>query len=124
MLISHNLSQFTCDRSCVTYHMSHVMCNMLCVSCHVLHGWRVCYQQGLPRVVLVDSFHIGPVAHFLVCHCYYFLHCYFLLLCHCYYFLYCYYFFGVPPLLFSSLPPLLFSTLGGGVLGGRLYFFI
>ena len=36
--------------------------------------------------------HIGPVAHFLVCHRYYFLHCYYFLVCHRYYFLYCYYF--------------------------------
>ena len=47
----------------VTCHVSHVTCHMLCVTCHMslfififlpsgkASRWRVCYQQGLPRLV-------------------------------------------------------------------------
>ena len=48
----------TCHVSCVTCHMS-------CVNCHVSHvtyhifgepsRWRIFYQQGLPRLVLLHA---------------------------------------------------------------------
>ena len=58
-------------------HMLHVMCHILCVTCHILcvmfHNfisnffgqngraswWRVCYQQGLPRIVLKNFYQKG-----------------------------------------------------------------
>ena len=49
-------SHVTCHKSCITCHVSHVMCHMACVACHIFfyfeaYWWRVCYQQGLPRLV-------------------------------------------------------------------------
>ena len=55
-------------------HVSHVMCHMSRVTCHNVHviffffllfsgqsgeayRWRVCYQRGLPRLVLIYSIH-------------------------------------------------------------------
>ena len=46
------------------HHVSHVTCHMLCVTCHMsgviffkqdggVIWWRVCYQWGLPRLVLL-----------------------------------------------------------------------
>ena len=60
-----------CCMSSVTCHVSHVTCLVSCVMCHPSHAryhlilfffffssskfganrWRVCYQQGLPRLV-------------------------------------------------------------------------
>ena len=51
----------------VTYHMSYVMCHMSHVVCHMSQQQqngqsggasrsRVCYQQGLPRLVLLEIF--------------------------------------------------------------------
>ena len=58
----------TCHVSGVTCHVSCVMCHVSRVTCHLSHvtfisssffqqrvgagWWRVCYQQGLPRLVL------------------------------------------------------------------------
>ena len=56
----------TCHVSCVMCHMSRVMCHMSQVTCHMsffyfyfffgqsgeAYWWRVCYQRGLPRLVL------------------------------------------------------------------------
>ena len=49
--------------SCVTCHVSHVTCHMSCVTCNYYYfiffgqsceayRWRVCYQRGLPRLVI------------------------------------------------------------------------
>ena len=50
----------TCHASCVTCHMSRIMCHMSRVTCHMsfffcgeAYRWRVCYQRGLPRLVIV-----------------------------------------------------------------------
>ena len=53
---------------CVTSHVSHVMCHMSHVTCNIFFGqkggasqWRVCYQWGLPRLVLpMPDFLINP----------------------------------------------------------------
>ena len=47
---------------CVTCHMSRNTCHVSCVMCHKSHDtfffiggaswWRVCYQRGLPHLVL------------------------------------------------------------------------
>ena len=65
-----HVSHFTCHISCVTCLVSHVTCHMSRFTCRVSHvfcllffsfflkqsggasWWRVCYQWGLPRVVL------------------------------------------------------------------------
>ena len=58
---------------CVTCHVSHITCHMSHVTCHILSSsffgqsgkasrWRVCYQQGLPR--LVSS--LLPLTHLLL----------------------------------------------------------
>ena len=65
--VSH-MSRVMCHVSHVTCHVSHVTCHMSCVTCHVSHvtkknlkkcggasRWRVCYQQGLPRLVLFQT---------------------------------------------------------------------
>ena len=57
----------TCHMSRVMCPVSHVMCHVLHVLCHVsfflffffrqsgeAYQWRVCYQRGLPRLVLTD----------------------------------------------------------------------
>ena len=47
-------------------HMSRVTCHVSRVTCHIFfsfffrqsgeaYRWRVCYQRGLPRLVLVES---------------------------------------------------------------------
>ena len=68
-----------CHVSCVMCHVSCVMCHVSCVTCHLSHvtchlshvkiffflskkiqqsggasRWRVCYQQGLPRLVYLQ----------------------------------------------------------------------
>ena len=56
----HNVSRITCHVSHVTCHMSHVTCHISHVTCHIFffwqsgeaYRWRVCYQRGLPRLVL------------------------------------------------------------------------
>ena len=62
MFISHHMSRVTCHLSCVMCHVSHVTCHS--VTCHMyffiiffykVYGatrWRVCYQHGVPRLVL------------------------------------------------------------------------
>ena len=54
---SCHVSYFTGHVSCVTCHMSHVMCHFF----HVFllqsgeaSWWRVCYQRGVPRLVLIE----------------------------------------------------------------------
>ena len=63
-LESWNLGRmFTLSRvSHITYHVTHITCHMACVTCHFIFffsgqsggasWWRVCYQRGLPRLVL------------------------------------------------------------------------
>ena len=43
----------TCHVSCVMCHMSHVILFifLICEACQ----WRVCYQQGLPRIVSIQK---------------------------------------------------------------------
>ena len=59
--------------ACVTCHVSHVTCHVSHVMCHMsqlfnliffffflgqsgeAYQWRVCYQRGLPRLVLSDK---------------------------------------------------------------------
>ena len=72
--VTCHMSEVTCHMSHVTCHMSHVTCHMSHVTCHMSHvtchmsrfiylffffrkigeayRWRVCYQRGLPRLVL------------------------------------------------------------------------
>ena len=70
MFTPHPVSCVTCHVSPVTCHLSHVTCHMSPVTCHLTHVilifcyqkkkilsgeaslWRVCYQRGLPRLVL------------------------------------------------------------------------
>ena len=59
----HPPKHVTCYMSHVTCHMWHVTCDVSPVTCHMSHvkkitfffyiisRWRVCYQQGLPRLV-------------------------------------------------------------------------
>ena len=64
-----HVSSVTRHVSCVTYHISHVTCHMSCVTCTMcsffflqsgeVFGWRVCYERGLPRLVLEQIF--GPI---------------------------------------------------------------
>ena len=60
-----HMSHVTCHMLRVTCHMSHVMCHMsqfllLCGQSGETYWWRVCYQQGLLRLVftfiLVSTF--------------------------------------------------------------------
>ena len=50
----------TCHMSSVTFHMSHVTCHVLHVTFKEkiqsgeAYRWRVCYQRGLPRLVLIN----------------------------------------------------------------------
>ena len=53
----HNMSHVTCQMPCIT-------CQMSCVNCHIIffvgliggaYRWRVCYQQGLPCLVLFNA---------------------------------------------------------------------
>ena len=64
-IMSHVMCHVTCHVMC---HVSHVMCHVSHVMCHVSHvtffffffsgrsgeayRWRVCYQRGLPRLVI------------------------------------------------------------------------
>ena len=63
--MSH-MSYVTCHMSHVMRHMSHVTCHVSCVPCIFSSDFlcwksggagrlRVCYQQGLPRLVLRTS---------------------------------------------------------------------
>ena len=71
--VMHHMSCVTChasnvmrQMSCVTCHASNVMRHMSCVTCHFLSSsfllrqsgeacwWRVCYQRGLPRLVVMS----------------------------------------------------------------------
>ena len=59
----------TCHMSHIECHVSHVMCHVSHVTCHFFFWqiaetcrWRVCYQQGLPRlvfIILVVLFSLG-----------------------------------------------------------------
>ena len=61
------MSCVTCHMSHDTCQVSHVTCYMSCVTCHVsnlifhifvsgaAYRWRVCYQSGLPRLVLLPT---------------------------------------------------------------------
>ena len=44
----------TCHMSCVMCHMSHVMCLLVIFfgQSGEAYRWTVCYQRGLPRLVL------------------------------------------------------------------------
>ena len=55
------VSQVMCHMSRVTWHVSHVMCH----NSHLFfgqsgeaHWWMVCYQQGLPCLVIHYSMHV------------------------------------------------------------------
>ena len=61
---SCHVSHVTCHVSHVTCHMSRVTCHMSHVTCHFsflfgqsgeAYRWRVCYQRGLPRLVLTTK---------------------------------------------------------------------
>ena len=62
-LVSHvtcHMSHVTCHLSYVTCHMSHVTCHMSHVTYHIFliveaSQWRVCYQRGIPCLVLTYS---------------------------------------------------------------------
>ena len=71
MFTLYHVSHVRCHMSCVMFHMSGVRCHVAHVTCQVSHvmyqlfssffflfwqsggasWWRVCYQQGLPRLV-------------------------------------------------------------------------
>ena len=68
-----------CHVSYVMCHVSCVMCHMSCVTCHLSHitssffgqrvgasQWRVCYQRGLPRLVVHQHFPKSFVMGFLL----------------------------------------------------------
>ena len=67
------MSHVMCHMSCVTRHMSHfkyqvshVKFNFCLQSCGA-SWWRVCYQRGIPRLVLIhiefmDVFHLNRVS--------------------------------------------------------------
>ena len=46
------------NKSCLKCHVSHVTCHMSRVTCHMsqffgeAYRWKVCYQRGLPRLVI------------------------------------------------------------------------
>ena len=59
------MSSVTCHMPHVMCHVSHVTCHVSCVTCHIplfflffllqsgwARRWRVCYQRGLPHLVL------------------------------------------------------------------------
>ena len=60
--VMHHMSGVMCHLSCVMCHLSCVTCHVSCVTCHPFlfkknqsggaSQWRVCYQWGLPRIVL------------------------------------------------------------------------
>ena len=58
-----HMSHVTCHVSRVMYHMSHVMCqishdfnfNFFFGQSGETSRWRVCYQRGLPRLVLINT---------------------------------------------------------------------
>ena len=72
--VTCHMSHVMCHMSCVTCHVSHVMCHMSCVTCNFFLSlffgqageacrWRVCYQRGLPRLVLtIITLLISPYA--------------------------------------------------------------
>ena len=59
MFTPHHVSDVTCQMSRVTRHMSCVTCHVLRVTFFLQSGWasrwRVCYQQGLSRLVSNES---------------------------------------------------------------------
>ena len=85
-----HMSRVTCHMSCVTCHVSRVTCHMSCVTCHMSHvtchvskkkfflffffyrkkmeksgeasRLRVCYQRGLPRLVLIAFTYMPGIA--------------------------------------------------------------
>ena len=79
-----HVSCVMCHMSCVTCHVSHVSCHMSRVTCHVsgvtcnyyylfflqsgeASRWRICYQWGLPHLVLVQFRYVGcPKTHLVV----------------------------------------------------------
>ena len=71
--VTCHMSRVTCHVSHVTCHMSRVTCHMSRVTCHNFflsffffgqsveaYRWRVCYQQGLPRLVFTWTWNQGP----------------------------------------------------------------
>ena len=64
--------------SCVMCHLSHVTCHVSHVTCHILffyfyfyflwqsgkvYWWRVCYQRGLPRLVILARASVHGLLH-------------------------------------------------------------
>ena len=62
MFTTHNMSQVMCHVSRVTYHVSRVTCHVFFVVVFLQIGeaywWRVCYQPGLPRLVLTQCYNL------------------------------------------------------------------
>ena len=60
------MSHVMCHVSHVTFYVSHVKCHVSHVMCYMsiiifflqsdeAYWWRVCYQRGLPRLVVMES---------------------------------------------------------------------
>ena len=85
MFIPHYVSGVRCHVSRVMCHVSPVMCHMSPVTCHFFcirkisftkigqsggaSRWRVCYQRGLPRLVLLDMSQWGNRVAWRPWHC-------------------------------------------------------
>ena len=57
----HHMSHVTCHVSYVKCHMLFVQCDIFCIffPSHIgASWWRVCFQRGLPRLVLKDIFRL------------------------------------------------------------------
>ena len=75
--VTCHASQVMRHKSCVTRHMSRVTCNAPLFSFLSFYlifflqsggasWWRVCYQQGLPRLDCIASYHFGLARPLLV----------------------------------------------------------
>ena len=73
-----HVSHVTCHMSRVTCHVSHVKCHMSRVTCHFFfsflfwqsgeaYRWRVCYQRGQPRLVLLVNWNWYVCPGFWMC---------------------------------------------------------
>ena len=60
MFTTHNMSQVMCHVSRVTYHVSRVTCHVFLCFLQIgeAYWWRVCYQPGLPRLVLTQCYNL------------------------------------------------------------------
>ena len=60
-LVTCHVSHVTCHLSRFTFRMSHLTCNFFFRQRCGAYRWKVCYQQGLPRLVVSKSLACGGV---------------------------------------------------------------